>query len=462
MKHKLALLNFGFLFCMALCLFSVSLTDAQSPSASTPKVKLMTAEDHFVLAIQRYKQSFSDLLKSRGQSAKRVSDQWEEVFSRGHSPLSNSLAIDSTSAVTKILRQHFPSQTAVLFYSYDSERRFHSWFITQNGLQAYQHTPLSLEKLESAIANLRAALGVNSTLLTRTIIRPRDLVLRKVEVQRPPLLPAIAELTEILLPRNVANEIAWTKHLIVVPVLGIGAVPFGVLRPASNYLVDTTSVSFAPSLFDLEKAQSYQAWQSSFQSPLVVGNPYLPPDPDWETPPLPGAEEEATAIAKMLGATPLIGSQATKAAVLAQAGDADFLLLGTHGASSNKEPLTSSFLALSAPAFTQGWWTALEVQRVRLKARIAVLSACQTGLGRSHDAGTIGLARAFQIAGVPRVVMSLWNVHDRATASLMKSFVRHLANQMPAEALRQAMLDTRRHYPKPSEWASFVLFGLPK
>jgi CHAT domain-containing protein len=117
---------------------------------------------------------------------------------------------------------------------------------------------------------------------------------------------------------------------------------------------------------------------------------------------------------------------------------------------------------LSAERFEQGWWTAREIQSTRLRAEIAVLSACQTGLGRAHDAGIIGLSRAFQIAGVPLVVMSLWSVDDQATSQLMQAFVKHLETQFPSEALRQAMLEVKQDYSEPSKWASFVIFGTPR
>jgi CHAT domain-containing protein len=124
--------------------------------------------------------------------------------------------------------------------------------------------------------------------------------------------------------------------------------------------------------------------------------------------------------------------------------------------------LTGGFLFLTARNLTRGFWTAREVQSSRLKAQLVVLSACQTGLGKIHDAGVIGLSRAFQIAGVPRVVMSLWSVNDKATAALMKAFVKYLRANMPSEALRLAMLEVRRERPQLSQWASFVLFGTPR
>lgn len=73
----------------------------------------------------------------------------------------------------------------------------------------------------------------------------------------------------------------------------------------------------------------------------------------------------------------------------------------------------------------------------------------------------MSLGRTMQVAGVPRVVMSLWNVSDEATVDLMKSFISHLQGDVPAEALRQAMLETRKTHPNPAHWAAFVYFGLP-
>jgi CHAT domain-containing protein len=80
--------------------------------------------------------------------------------------------------------------------------------------------------------------------------------------------------------------------------------------------------------------------------------------------------------------------------------------------------------------------------------RLAVLSACETGLGDlTGGEGVQGLVRAFHLAGCPDVVASLWNVNDDATAALMAEFYRHLwhKNLPPIEALRQAQLTIYRH-----------------
>src|SRR2546423_11624490 len=75
---------------------------------------------------------------------------------------------------------------------------------------------------------------------------------------------------------------------------------------------------------------------------------------------------------------------------------------------------------------------------------LAVLSACETGLGDvAGGEGTFGLQRAFHLAGTPNVVASLWKVPDESTAALMALFYRNLweNKRSPLESLRQAQLE---------------------
>jgi CHAT domain-containing protein len=82
------------------------------------------------------------------------------------------------------------------------------------------------------------------------------------------------------------------------------------------------------------------------------------------------------------------------------------------------------------------------------KMELAVLSACETGLGQSGGGeGVFGLQRAFHLAGARNVVASLWKVDDEATAALMSVFYHHLwvEKKTPLEALRQAQLTLYCH-----------------
>jgi CHAT domain-containing protein len=79
---------------------------------------------------------------------------------------------------------------------------------------------------------------------------------------------------------------------------------------------------------------------------------------------------------------------------------------------------------------------------------LAVLSACQTGLGESAAGkGVFGLQRAFHIGGAKNVVASLWKVDDEATAALMNLLYYHLweKGEPPLEALHHAQLELYRN-----------------
>lgn len=93
---------------------------------------------------------------------------------------------------------------------------------------------------------------------------------------------------------------------------------------------------------------------------------------------------------------------------------------------------------------------------------LAVLSACETGLGDlgGGGEGVFGLQRAFHYAGAKNVVCSLWQVPDRSTAALMGEFYRNLweKNLPPVEALRQAQLAVFRADPK--QFRDMVLRGI--
>ncbi|MBD3335847.1 MAG: CHAT domain-containing protein, partial [Candidatus Eisenbacteria bacterium] len=101
------------------------------------------------------------------------------------------------------------------------------------------------------------------------------------------------------------------------------------------------------------------------------------------------------------------------------------------------------------------------IARMRLPARLAVLSSCLSGAGRFLSGeGMQGLSTAFLSAGVPAVVATLWAVDDRASARLMEHFYRNLAGgKGAARSLQLAQSALRREFPHPYFWAGFVLVG---
>jgi CHAT domain-containing protein/tetratricopeptide (TPR) repeat protein len=105
-----------------------------------------------------------------------------------------------------------------------------------------------------------------------------------------------------------------------------------------------------------------------------------------------------------------------------------------------------------------------DIYTMPLAARLVVLSACDTALGRDTPGeGLVGLARGFLHAGANGVIASLWAVDDRASATLMGQFYERLlsAGRPPAAALREAQqamrTDAQRRHPY--FWAPWVLIG---
>jgi tetratricopeptide (TPR) repeat protein/CHAT domain-containing protein len=108
-----------------------------------------------------------------------------------------------------------------------------------------------------------------------------------------------------------------------------------------------------------------------------------------------------------------------------------------------------------------GILTAAEVANMDLRGtKLAVLSACETGLGQIESTeGTFGLKRGFKLAGVEQIIVSLWSVPDKETMEMMNLFYSDLAiTGDPVISFEKSQKAMRDRYPtQPTKWAGFVL-----
>jgi tetratricopeptide (TPR) repeat protein len=108
-----------------------------------------------------------------------------------------------------------------------------------------------------------------------------------------------------------------------------------------------------------------------------------------------------------------------------------------------------------------GILTAMEVSQLNLRnTRLSVLSACETGLGDVKGSeGVFGLQRAFKLAGVDYILMSLWSIPDKETNEYMQYFYTELLNTNNINtAYQTAQNKMRSRYPdEPQKWAGMVL-----
>jgi CHAT domain-containing protein len=145
-----------------------------------------------------------------------------------------------------------------------------------------------------------------------------------------------------------------------------------------------------------------------------------------------------------------------------------FVHFATHGLLNNFHPELSGIVLSMVDASgrsQEGFLSTADVFNLSWNTDLVVLSGCRTGLGKEiRGEGIAGLTQAFMYAGAPRVVASLWNVNDAATAALMKKFYqetlgpKHLA---PGAALRAAQLSLQKtkRWSAPYYWAGFVMQG---
>ncbi len=245
-------------------------------------------------------------------------------------------------------------------------------------------------------------------------------------------------------------------RLLVVPHDVLHYLPFAALQsPVGRWLVEEYTVATLPSASVLKYLLGKPEGASS--GVLAVGNPDLGPALN-----LRYAELEARSIGdRNPTATVLIGKQATERQVKALGGQMGLLHFATHAELSATDPLASALLLVPEPP-DDGRLEVREIFGLDLHARLVVLSACETGLGKlSTGDELVGLQRAFLYAGTPAVVTTLWKVDDQASYWLMRDFYKHLDTQGPAEALREAQRTIRQEFAHPFAWAAFGLTGVP-
>jgi CHAT domain-containing protein/Tfp pilus assembly protein PilF len=303
-------------------------------------------------------------------------------------------------------------------------------------------------------------LEVGDTMLRRKIRRLRNAV--ATPFSEPASVARIAADLGDLLLAPVHEEISRSRRVLVVPDGPLHVLPFSVLPEpgGSEPLIAALPLYRASSLTVLAELTSGHprapGWGvSAFGDPVYDGEngartrssslaAYLRGE---ELNPLPWTRNEVANLGTLFpgSAKVWLGADASEEQARVTAKEAGTLHFACHGLVDEVRPLESA-LALSAPqsAKHDGLLQAWEIfESVRTDARLVVLSACRTGLGRElAGEGIVGLTRAFQFAGARSVVASLWAVADRSTAELMRRFYQRLAaGANVAEALRMAQLE---------------------
>ena len=244
-------------------------------------------------------------------------------------------------------------------------------------------------------------------------------------------------------------------------------VPFSALVDENEkYLSDTFRIRIVPSLTTLKLIQDCPVDYQSQTGALVVGDPVVGDvcyngkvyTPDR----LPFAREEAEMIGRLLGAHTLLGEEAMKEAVLQRISSVSLVHFAAHGNDERGEIVIAPPPSMSrTPQEEDYLLTMADISRVRLRAKLVVLSCCHSAKGQIRAERVVGIARAFLGSGARSVLVALWAIEDKATKQFMSHFYEHLVRgESASESLDQSMRWMRENgFSEVRQWAPFMLIG---
>lgn len=285
-----------------------------------------------------------------------------------------------------------------------------------------------------------------------------------------------SELYELLI-RPIKDYLDQSRVLIIVPDKLLNYLPFAALTSPANarYLTEDYDLAIAPSatLFANLSAAAEKKSGIRAERLVSVGDPRFDGGQFKSLRNLPASVAEATTVAGLYTDPELLlREQATESSLTRKLENADVAHLAMHFIVNEQSellsgfPLTPEALERGGTERYNGFLQSQEIYRLNLqRMRLAILSACQTGIERQYRGeGAVGAARPFFVAGVPTVVASLWPVDSDASAKLMVNFHRRRRDPLPViQALKKAQVEMIRgeevRYRHPYYWAPFVAIG---
>ncbi|MGM0650126.1 MAG: CHAT domain-containing protein [Bacteroidota bacterium] len=286
-----------------------------------------------------------------------------------------------------------------------------------------------------------------------------------------------------ILFREINPHLKGVKKLVVIPDDNLNYIPFESMAFNERMLIEDYAISYSYSsslVHKLRKNRDFTPPKNLLAiAPLfnndINQNNKLYTSRYWgnkNIEPLPYSKEEVSGIKpvmqNMLDSVNLItGLNATIPNVKKQISRYDIIHFASHGVVNSEYPERSGLFLFADDTLennTQdniGLFSLGNFFNMQMDAELLVLSSCNSGKGSYQEGeGVIALPRGGILAGVPRVLASLWKIHDERTKDFMFLFYKHLAEgNTYRQALRLAKLDAIKAGFLTKNWAGFVLIG---
>ena len=407
----------------------------------------------------------------------RLLEEWRETQAaiRASSPRYAALAMPDSVNIAE-LRSFLDPGTAIVAYRLGAERS-HAWVFDRARITVHELPAMSV--IDGVARRYHQLLGRERSSLS---VAERTTVDRQMAVEARRLSTAVYA--------PLASRVRG-KRLLIVADGALHYVPFAALPAngapllASHEIVYLPSASVLPLLRRNRNVTPTEARVAVFADPVftrddprlggrATTNAVSRAEERWQKGSyarLRFSRQEATAItdaASRARTFTALDFQAAKQNLLSRdLRGYDILHFATHGTLNTTQPELSGLvfsLFDQSGRRVDGFLRLHEIYNLDLDAALVVLSACRTALGKeAHGEGLIGLTRGFMYAGAPRVVSSVWNVDDRASALLMTRFYEQIYEKKlaPSAALRAAQLSmlAEPRWQNAHYWAAFALHG---
>ena len=181
---------------------------------------------------------------------------------------------------------------------------------------------------------------------------------------------------------------------------------------------------------------------------------------------LPFARQEAKYVSDITGGVLFVNNAAKESVYKKEAGKYDIIHLAMHTLLNDKDPMHSTLIFSQAKdSLEDGYLKTYEIYGIPLKAKMVVLSSCNTGTGQLYSGeGILSLARGFLYSGSQSVIMSMWEIEDKSGTDIVEMFYKNLKKGYPKSvALKKARItflnnaDQLRSHPY--FWSALVVYG---
>ena len=285
---------------------------------------------------------------------------------------------------------HISSTT--LFLAKDDES-VNIWLL-RNGQQCQFLQMETSDDLSSLIYGAYKQIGVNKRVWCK--------IRRSLKVEN-----ALKTLYDLIIA-PFSHLIKRSEELTIVPNGSLFLIPFAALVDHhSKFMSEKLRIRLAPSLSCLRLLTECPEGYHSTSGALLVGDPWVESVSVKGCLPfrkLPGAEEEVKMIGQLLNTEPLTEKNAKKEEVLSRLNSVSLVHIAAHGRTETGEIILSpNFVHAKRPKEKDFLLTMGDVLNAPLRAKLVVLSCCNSGRGKIKVEGVVGMARAFLGAGAPHV-----------------------------------------------------------